>query len=133
VDVLIYHLLLVQEPILLIKYIHLNRYVLNIKEARSFFSHLCKYEAYDAIKLLEFAKRTFKAIYDVERIQGDLKVLMEDVVSTPLVETKTIEQLDAGNENQAKLVKSIDKIKAKLKYKMNSSSVLRKRISMSGI
>lgn len=49
---LIFHFLIVREPIVLIKYISLNKFSLNLKEVRSFISHLCKYEAYDQIKLL---------------------------------------------------------------------------------
>ena len=64
-DVTIYHLLLMQEPILLVRYVQLNRYSLNLKEVRSFFSHICKYDAFDTIKVIEFAKRMFKVIYDV--------------------------------------------------------------------
>lgn len=49
----------------MVKYIALNKFWLNLKEVRSFISHLCKYEAYDQIKLLEFGKRMFKLLYDI--------------------------------------------------------------------
>ena len=65
VDLIIFHLLLLKEPVLLIRYVQLNRYTLNLKEVRSFFSHLCKYEAFDTIKVIEFGKRLFKVILDL--------------------------------------------------------------------
>jgi hypothetical protein len=43
------------------------------------------------------------------------------------VETRTIETLDATSDNLAKLSKAVDRFKGKLKYKMSSSSIARKR------
>ena len=64
IDILIYHIIIIQEPSVLINYLHLNKYQLNLKELRAFLSHLSKYETYDPIKVLGFGKRIFKAIYD---------------------------------------------------------------------
>lgn len=55
------------------------------------------------------------------------------MTSTPLLETRSIDSLDTTSDALSKLAKSIEKIKNKLKYKMSSSSALRKRASLSGI
>jgi hypothetical protein len=54
-------------------------------------------------------------------------------MSSPLLETRSIDPLETTSENMSKLAKSIEKIKSKLKYKMNSSSALRKRASTSNV
>lgn len=66
----IYHLITMHNPLLLLPYLHLEAHAVSLKEVRCFLSHLCKYPAYDPIKLLEFAKRTFKAMHDLHRRDG---------------------------------------------------------------
>lgn len=55
------------------------------------------------------------------------------MLSSPLLETRSLDMLDSSNDNLSKLVKSIDRFKAKLKYRLASSSAIRKRSSKSGI
>ncbi len=51
-DIYVFQLFLVQEPSLVVKYLDLNRNSMNLKEFRSFISQLCKFEVYDAVKVL---------------------------------------------------------------------------------
>lgn len=51
-DIPIYHLLVAHNPLLLLNYIHLSGSAISLKEARCFLSHLCKYPAYDPLKVL---------------------------------------------------------------------------------
>lgn len=81
---------------------------------------------YEAVKVLEFAKRVYKVLYDLESEAGDTGILLASVTDTPLEEVRNIDILPAETENLSKLSKNIEKIKTKLKIKTNSSN-LRKR------
>lgn len=70
----------------------------------------------------------FKLLYDIEAGESHYQQLVEEVLSSPLLETRTIDALDASTDNLGKLAKCVEKMKTKLKLKMSAS--LKKRGSI---
>jgi hypothetical protein len=70
-------------------------------------------------------------MHDLQRRAGQLQELTEDLLSSPLLERRAVEQLDASTDNLAKLSKCVENIKAKLKHHLASGRVLRRRSSIS--
>ena len=131
-DILLMHLIVLHDPFLLLRYIDVNRYTINFKEVRAFFSFLSKFELFDCVKVLEFGKRVCKVLYEHERGLGRLNDLRAANFEQPLTEVIDIPAMPAANANEEKLAKGVERMKAKLKTRM-SSSAIKKRASNSNI
>ena len=70
------HMFVLQDPSLLVNYLHKARYTTNLREMRCFLSFLSKYEIFDQMKVLEYAKRLFKVLYQCERDSCDVVPLI---------------------------------------------------------
>ena len=92
-------------------------------------SYLSKYDIFEPTYVLEYGKRVFRVLYEAERDGTDVKELIEQIITNvPLSECDTVWALPSDNDNLNRLSKAVDKFKGKLKAKM-SSSALKKRKS----
>ena len=114
--------MLVNDPYVLVKYVHVNRATLNLKHVRCFMSYMIKEDLFSKTNILELGKRLSFIIYKSVVRNKRVEELIDAFKHISLSQNIEIEKITVvKSEMERKFAHSIDRFKQKLRHTINAT------------